>query len=148
MNTQKMEKMMTKPITLHPEHGLNPTLEQCSVCGHDTGSIVLLGNRIKGQAPHRTAFQDSVCDLCKEHMRIGVILIEAKDGQSGPNPIRTGRQWVVKEEAIERMFDEPSVEAIKKSRVAFIEEQAVKALGLDEIEPTMGHVDLGKGRTT
>lgn len=42
---------MKDGITLHPEHGLNPSIEVCMICGAEMG-IALLGNNIKGQAPH------------------------------------------------------------------------------------------------
>lgn len=42
---------MKDGITLHPEHGLNPSIEVCMICGEEMG-IALLGNNIKGQAPH------------------------------------------------------------------------------------------------
>lgn len=41
---------MKDGITLHPEHGLNPSIEVCMICGEEMG-IALLGNNIKGQAP-------------------------------------------------------------------------------------------------
>lgn len=41
---------MKDGIVLHPEHGLNPSIELCIVCGEEMG-IALLGNNIKGQAP-------------------------------------------------------------------------------------------------
>lgn len=42
---------MKDGIVLHPEHGLNPSIEVCMICGEEMG-IALLGNNIKGQAPH------------------------------------------------------------------------------------------------
>lgn len=38
---------MKDGITLHPEHGLNPSIEVCMICGEEMG-IALLGNNIKG----------------------------------------------------------------------------------------------------
>ena len=40
---------MKDGITLHPEHGLNPSIEVCMICGEDMG-IALLGNNIKGRS--------------------------------------------------------------------------------------------------
>lgn len=42
---------MKDGIKLHPEHGLNPSIEVCMICGEEMG-IALLGNNINGQAPH------------------------------------------------------------------------------------------------
>lgn len=51
---------MKDGITLHPEHGLNPSIEVCMICGEDMG-IALLGNNIKGQAPHHICTGE-ICD--------------------------------------------------------------------------------------
>lgn len=51
---------MKDGIVLHPEHGLNPSIELCIVCGEEMG-IALLGNNIKGQAPHHIC-TGGVCD--------------------------------------------------------------------------------------
>lgn len=55
---------MKDSITLHPEHGLNPSIEVCVICGEEMG-IALLGNNIKGQAPHHIC-TGGVCDNCKK----------------------------------------------------------------------------------
>ena len=55
---------MKDGITLHPEHGLNPSIEVCMICGAEMG-IALLGNNIKGQAPHHIC-TGGVCDDCKK----------------------------------------------------------------------------------
>lgn len=55
---------MKDGITLHPEHGLNPSIEACMICGEEMG-IALLGNNIKGQAPHHIC-TGGVCDNCKK----------------------------------------------------------------------------------
>jgi hypothetical protein len=54
---------MKDGIVLHPEHGLNPSIELCIVCGEEMG-IALLGNNIKGQAPHHICTGE-ICDNCK-----------------------------------------------------------------------------------
>lgn len=58
---------MKDGITLHPEHGLNPSIEACMICGEEMG-IALLGNNIKGQAPHHIC-TGGVCDNCKKDNR-------------------------------------------------------------------------------
>lgn len=55
---------MKDGIVLHPEHGLNPSIELCIVCGEEMG-IALLGNNIKGQAPHHICTGE-ICDNCKK----------------------------------------------------------------------------------
>jgi hypothetical protein len=135
--------MKDKGIRLHPEHGLNPSLLQCFACGGDAG-VAILGYNGGKEAPRKMATVDTFCQKCEEHMKLGVILIEARNGESGQNPYRTGRQWVVTEEAVRKAFDPKIAEAAAKYRVSFIEENAAKQLGLYDIEPTMGHVDMGE----
>lgn len=55
---------MKDGIVLHPEYGVNPSIEICIVCGEEMG-IALLGNGIKGQAPHHICTGE-VCDNCKK----------------------------------------------------------------------------------
>lgn len=70
---------MKDGITLHPEHGLNPSIEVCMICGEEMG-IALLGNNIKGQAPHHICTGE-ICDNCKKIIDDGgCFIIEVEDG--------------------------------------------------------------------
>ncbi len=81
---------MKDGIVLHPEHGLNPSIELCIVCGEEMG-IALLGNNIKGQAPHHICTGE-ICDNCKKIIDDGgCFIIEVEDGSDQKNPYRTGR---------------------------------------------------------
>lgn len=71
---------MKDGIVLHPEHGLNPSIELCIVCGEEMG-IALLGNNIKGQAPHHICTGE-ICDNCKKIIDDGgCFIIEVEDGE-------------------------------------------------------------------
>ena len=84
---------MKDGITLHPEHGLNPSIEVCMICGEEMG-IALLGNNIKGQAPH--------------HICTG--------GSDQKNPYRTGRYCAIKKEAAKKILgQEHSIVYMEKS---------------------------------
>jgi hypothetical protein len=72
-------------------------------------------------------------------MKLGIILIEARDGEQSDNPYRTGRQWVITEEAVTRLFDPDMAKASLKKRLAFIEVSVVTMLGIDKMEPTLGY---------
>lgn len=77
---------MKDGITLHPEHGLNPSIEVCMICGEEMG-IALLGNNIKGQAPHHICTGE-VCDNCKKIIdEGGCFIIEVEDGSDQKNLI-------------------------------------------------------------
>lgn len=85
---------MKDGITLHPEHGLNPSIEVCMICGEEMG-IALLGNNIKGQAPHHIC-TGGVCDDCKKIIDDGgCFIIEVEDGSDQKNPYRTGRYCAI-----------------------------------------------------
>lgn len=76
-------------IKLSKEHGVNPSILVCPICGED-GSIALLG-RLKGtdeKAPmHMT--DRTPCDKCindlKEYEKKGFVLIVVKDEFPEPN---------------------------------------------------------------
>lgn len=129
-------------IRLHPEYGVNPSMLQCFACGGDAG-IALLGYNGGKEAPTKMCTHDSVCQKCEEHMRLGVILIETRDGERGDNPFRTGRQWVVSEDFIQRTFEKDMADHCLKRRLAFIEKSTADMFGFDKVEPTMGHEDMG-----
>lgn len=63
------------------------------ICGEEMG-IALLGNNIKGQAPHHIC---TVCDDCKKIIDDGgCFIIEVEDGSDQKNPYRTGRYCAIK----------------------------------------------------
>lgn len=89
-------------VTLHPKHGLNPTLTVCAFCGEDTGEIVLLGAAYKGEAPHRMCIDTMTpCKACKANMAMGIAFIEVETQNKGWAP----RRWtVITREAAERIL--------------------------------------------
>lgn len=128
---------MSKGLRLSPEHGVNPTIPKCFLCGEDKNEIILMG-KLKGdvEAPRGAVFDYEPCDKCKEHMNQGVILISVDEEKSKgdmKNPYRTGGWCVVKDEVVGRMVTDPELrETILKQRVAFIPDDAWELLGLKE----------------
>lgn len=123
-------------IRLSEKHGVNPSVGICFYCGKEDGTVVLLG-RLPGdqEAPRQAVFTKEPCAECKEHMKQGIMLLEVLDGQSGDNPRRTGRMWVITEDAARRLFHpEEVVEDVLKKRVAFLEESVATKLGLPKKE--------------
>jgi hypothetical protein len=62
-----------------------------------------------------------------------VILIsvrETTDPEEQKNPYRTGGWVVVKEEAVERIFDPASAKAVLKRRMAFVTDETWDQLGI------------------
>jgi hypothetical protein len=112
----KEERKMKDGIVLHPEYGVNPSIEICIVCGEEMG-IALLGNGIKGQAPHHIC-TGGVCDNCKKIIdEGGCFIIEVEDGSDQKNPYRTGRYCAIKKEAAKKMFGQ-------EHNIVYMEESA------------------------
>ena len=105
---------MKDGIVLHPEYGVNPYIEICIVCGEEMG-IALLGNGIKGQAPHHIC-TGGVCDNCKKIIDEGGCFI-IEDGSDQKNPYRTGRYCAIKKEAAKKMFGQ-------EHNIVYMEESA------------------------
>lgn len=85
-------------ITLSKNHGLNPSMIKCFICGKKY-SIALFG-RLKGdaQAP-REIIDGSICPDCQKVINDGGIFIIEVEKQEA-NPYRTGRLVAVKKEFI------------------------------------------------
>lgn len=120
-------------VRIHPEHGVNPSIFTCFICGKDMG-VVLLGAAYKGRAPvHIGVLDDRPCPECKGWMAKGIILISVRDGEEArdpKNPYRTGGWVVVKEEAARRMFTGAVLDFVLKKRVAFVPDSVWDAIGL------------------
>lgn len=95
-------------ITLSKEHGVNPSVETCAICGKEMG-VVLFGTSYKengktAEAPYKVCL-GSICDDCKGVIgNGGIFFIEVRDGESGNNPYRTGRIIAVKESAVKNIL--------------------------------------------
>lgn len=128
---------MSKGIPLSAKHGVNPTLGVCWYCGKEDGTIGLLG-KLPGdaEAPRHAIISREPCDECKERMKMGVMFIEVEDGQDHTqNLVKTGRMWVIKDEAIERMIASKELKKdILKKRFCVVEERTAKEIGLPREE--------------
>lgn len=89
-------------IRLSPKHGLNPSLLHCRFCGKEYG-IALCGRLPDdAEAPRHTSH--GVCDDCTKVLDVGgLLVIEVRDGESGPNPYRTGRMVGVSKAARQKL---------------------------------------------
>jgi hypothetical protein len=120
-------------LKLHPQHGVNPTVEKCFFCNKDKG-VALLGAAYKGEAPRSMVINHEPCDECKGYMEQGVILIscrEPKTKDDQVNPYRTGGWAVVRDALIKRAINDPKVrDDILRKRFAFIPNDAWSKLGL------------------
>ena len=116
-------------IRLSEKHGVNPSMGICFYCGEDDGTIALPG-RLRGdaEAPRRAVWSMEPCRKCKDWMKQGVMVIEATGDADAP--CRTGRLWVLKDDAIKRIFNPGMAEQSIRRRCAFIDPDAAKLIGL------------------
>lgn len=110
---------MGKGIRLSEKHGVNPSIMMCPICFSETG-VALLGKIENDAEAPKYAKDTEPCDLCREQMKIGFLLVE-REGD-----VITGNRWVVTEEAAKRLFGEESVE----QGAAYIDRDAAKRVGL------------------
>lgn len=79
-------------LKLSKEHGLNPSLLVCPICGKDIG-VALLGANGGKKAPYRMTSMD-LCDDCKQKVKEGnTFILSAKQTPDGIKP--TGAYMLV-----------------------------------------------------
>ena len=115
-------------ITLSKEHGINPSVDTCFICGKET-NLVLFGASYKDENGKTAEAPRTVCtgELCEDCQKVidegGIFFIAVKDGERGNNPYRTGQIGALKEEAVQRMFPD-----FPYKKVNYIEESAYKQI--------------------
>ena len=108
-------------IALSPKYGVNPSITHCECCGKEIG-IALMG-KLKGdvEAPKEIAM--GLCEDCQKVVDAdGLLVIEVKDGETGPNPYRTGRMVGITKEAKEKLLKDPN------GNICFMEESLFSKL--------------------
>lgn len=103
---------MTKKdyITLHPEHGVNPSMGVCFWCGKDNGTVLLLGHNKGKEAPHRMVSSYEPCPTCRDDMAKGITVMEAREPDHySEKPSPTGRWVVVNAESIKEVITPPEL---------------------------------------
>ena len=120
---------MGSGITLHREHGLNPTMPVCAYCGESKQTIALLGASYKGKAPMKMILDLEPCDTCKSNMSKGITFVEVN---SEEERIPQG-YIVVSEEYFKHVFkDEDFFEKVLEKRVIHVPKGFVKqVMGYD-----------------
>src|SRR5690349_11407051 len=126
--------MTTKP-------SIEVALTRCFFCG-EPDRIVMNTRLTPKSAENVRAAHEKVIDLepcakCAEFMQQGVILLPFDPAKSEngwekdpiPNPYRTGGFYVVKDEAVRRIFTGEPCEWALKSRWIFIEKEAADRIG-------------------
>ena len=127
-----------KGIILSKKHGLNPSMCQCFFCG-EVKAIALMGHIGKKgedlEAPRMCVMDYEPCDKCIENMNLGITLIEVTTtqptdnrppmtAQGGTQVYPTGRYLVLKEEAVNKIFNM----SLEKGQKIFIDPETYKLL--------------------
>lgn len=105
--------MMSNPIKLSPQYGLNPTIPICFYCGEQKNEVALMGHIGDGrkhedfEAPKNVLLDYEPCEECQKKFSQGVLLVEVTNYPHAENqfPIAenaypTGRYSVVRPEAL------------------------------------------------
>lgn len=147
-------------VLLSQKHGVNPAIPKCFYCQEDKNEIILAGKlRGDAEAPRGCVWDMEPCQKCRELMDRGVILISVtpesmeqinRDYQSWwyrsghlpkerrsqfiPNPYRTGRWFVLSDDAVRRIFTGiftgAIVDGVLRCRWTFINDDVLDQLGL------------------
>lgn len=130
---------MGRSIPVSEKYGVNPSMGVCFWCGQDDGTILLLG-RLPGdaEAPRRITAGYGPCAACKVEFAKGVTLLEVTEHglhehqqpiTRDPDLFPTGRLLVIRDEAVERIFQPASMVAdVLRRRQAFIEPEVFAKL--------------------
>ena len=124
----------------------NAALTKCYFCLKDFQILLARkytqqGEPLTDLAPLNGKVIDmSPCNECSDHMKQGVVLLSIDNSKSDkdwhrqkmPNPYRTGGYFVLKDEAIKRIFSEKMSTWAIKHRWIFAEHEACERLGLFE----------------
>jgi hypothetical protein len=114
----------------------------CPLCGGTQDAEIVMNTRLTQGAASKVeelhgktiGMLDGPCDSCKDLMSKGFLLIgvvEAKT-EDVKNPYRSGNQWVVSNEAAQRMFPEDYL----KKGAAFVDIHDAVKMGLPDVNLT------------
>jgi len=135
-------------IRLSEKFGANPMMVTCTWCGKETNEIALLGLIGKKtakaigaryhthdgyEAPRSGPISDQPCESCEAGMAQGITFIEVTSEPRfrGDAVDRTGRWWVLKEEAVRRFVTEPMLTDLLSSRKCYIDSETADRIGFD-----------------
>lgn len=127
---------MSKSIAISPNHGLNPSIPSCFFCGKPKNELVLFG-KLKGdvEAPKHFIMDYEPCDACRNAFKAGVLFLGVTKDQPADRrpPIAdslypTGSFFVLKRDAVSKIFSEEDTAVFLKSGKVFVEQPALEDL--------------------
>ena len=104
-------------------------MQVCFICLEPKS--ILLDRRLKETLEDKMITDMEPCDKCKEHMKLGIILVRAnRDGDQF-----NGAHVVVKEETVREIFEgSKQLDVIMDKRIAIIEDKAFDMLFKDMMD--------------
>lgn len=119
--------MINNGIVLHPEHGVNPSMGVCPICRHESGEILLLGNKSKrytgeDKAPMYVMSQNP-CKDCEDKLDKGYIAI-IEGNEKGERGTEGGKIAWLKEKAFKGVFDREPPEC----KACYMEKSVIEQL--------------------
>ena len=126
-----------------PRIGVALVKELCRCCTKEMDGPIVINSRLTESMAKKvedmhgkvTGFAEKPCDECQDLMEQGCILVTVDEKLTDDmnNPYRTGGFFVMKDEAIMRIFDVEMAESlVNKTRFGYIEHDAATQLGLFE----------------
>ena len=104
-------------------------MQVCFICLEPKG--ILLDRRLKETLEDKMITDMEPCDKCKEHMKLGIILVRANGNENQFN----GAYVVVKEEAVRQIFERwEHLDAVMDKRIAILEDKVFDNLFKDMID--------------
>lgn len=126
-------------IRLHPQHGVNPSLDICFWTGKPKG-VALMGFNKGKEAPRQIVTDYEPGDEAKALMAQGITVVEVVESQIkswpeiAPGLWPTGRWCVMTDDAVRRLLREDMAAAVLAKRKCFLAKEAYEALGLHTVE--------------
>ena len=104
-------------------------MQVCFICLEPKG--ILLNRRLKETLEDKMITDMEPCDKCKEHMKLGIILVRANGNENQFN----GAYVVVKEEAVRKVFKRwEHLDSVIDKRIAILEDKVFDNLFEDMID--------------
>ena len=104
-------------------------MQVCFVCLEPKS--ILLDTRLRKTLKDKMITDMEPCDKCKEHMKLGIILVRTNGNENQFN----GAYVVVKEEAVKQIFKEwEHLDAVMDKRIAILEDKVFDNLFKDMID--------------
>lgn len=116
---------------------IGTALTKCFYCGDD--SVIIMNTRLtegyakKVKELHGKVVSMEPCSKCQEYMKQGIIVIVYDPTKTDDikTPYRTGHFAVVKQEAVERWYDnQEELNKVLKHRFVFMEDTIAKQIGI------------------